>query len=285
VIAILPTRGSDRVIRPSFRLEELAGLVDEVLILHREAGIEGHSFPPNVILQEVWFGLTQARQYGAMYAIERGHTEFLQIDDDIVPGNWGKFVVPMQEAFRAYPWLGVLEVQSAVRGFFMGKTATTKGKLPHAPVLQLRWSPSQFWLMRSEAFLETRGFTLPLIALEDLDMGLQIASKGWAQACLIGPEFGLNRSRTNAIRRKNEGGFNLEEREADMPNAVQHLSQTYPTLVKKATLQRNPKGSISQSVRIDWEEYGFRVWDRWGIRGGEALKALLATKVRSFREG
>jgi hypothetical protein len=285
MLVVIPTRGSNRVIREVFRIEELAKLVDEIFILHRDADILSYTFPNNVVLKEVDFGVSKARQYGVMYAIEKGHELFLQVDDDVATVGWEKFIVPMKKAMKKFSWLGALEVQSGVRAFYTSTNFTTQTFLPSEFNLQLRWSPSQFWMGRTLAFQEIEGFMPQLVSMEDLDVGLQLCKKGWAQACLFGPVFGLTRSRTNPKRREYQGGFDIGEREAHMPQDLAFLKERHSELIKKAYLVKNKNKTLSQVIKIDWEEYGKRIWERWqGTKFDiKFLAALLATKIPRFR--
>lgn len=276
----IPTRGSDRVIRKDW-IWPLAAHFDHVLILCRDWDFGDYAFPENVKVDYSDRTLPQRRQLGAEKAAEYGEKFFWQVDDDVVTKDWGALIYPMRQALERYEWLGSVETQSSPRDFYTRDLGNTSqyGDLI-TPNLQMRWSPSQMWAVRTKAFFETEGF-FPFVTMEDIDLGLQLCEKGWLQACVMGPVFQLNRGKLDNSKRKGQGGMVPEERLRQTEQAVAWIREKHPNILKAVTVAWSKHGTPSQRIRLNWQNYADKAVLRWGLT--ESVRQVLATRIRQYR--
>lgn len=278
-VAVVPTRGSDRVVRKDW-IHPLAARFDQVFVICRDWDYGSYPFPSNVTIVYSDATLPESRQLGSEMALEAGADLFWQIDDDVTSKDWESLIEAQELAMRNYPWLAVVETQSTVREFYTKGSDTSLYGDTVRPKLQLRWSPSQMAATRAAAYQETNGY-FPYTTFEDYELGLQFCQNGWLQAAAMGMTFGLNRSKLNNNSRKNEGGIVPEERLAQTEEAIAWINRRHANLIRSFRPRMTRHGSPSQSLRLNWEAYAERAIQRWGL--DEPMRELLATRIAKYR--
>lgn len=278
--AVVPTRGSDRVIRRDW-IQAMAMEFDLVLVLYRDWDFGSYPFPSNVEVIPSDKSLPDRRQMGAELAIEAGADLIWQIDDDTVTHHWHQLVELQELSLTRFPWLSCVEIPSRVRRFYNKGVPTTEafGGLVR-PALQMTKDACSFVAIRATAFQETEGY-FPFLTLEDYDLCLQMAAKGWLSASC--PEFWYdqNRQKLNNKSRQGEGGMIPEEREAQTEPAVNMIRERHGRFIRSFRSFVSRHGTPTHSMLVDWPALAAPAIARWGNR--KDLFQFLATRIRMYR--
>lgn len=257
---LVPIRGSRRLFENN-KLRNLAETVDRVLILSTNVRIGEEDLPDNTeVLTAPETGIGWPRWRLMLWALEDPSLDTVFMMDDDVTGDWGSMVPQLQQALDINPFLGTVRAVQSLNLFFYGWKKNYGGVL--APPMGLCSFGSQFYAIRVSAYRETAGFNPNLMLLDDIQLGMEMAQRGYVSAFL--PSALYKTDRRPYTKTVQDGGIPPSSRQPEVfADCARILEQNYPVMYRGMTLTRKEGQTTQQRVRFNWPAYARACLARW----------------------